>query len=361
MDCYKKTASDSALFFRMASLKKILEQYRYEISADRIAQKPACPRDSARLLAYDRKTKKVAHDTFLNLANYLPPNAVLVFNKTRVVPARFSVTKETGGKATITYVETRAPYMQVMADRKIIVGSRLTLSRALSFIVARQEEKYYFLLPSFPLGRLYAVLERYGTMPIPPYIKHSPLSRAQLKEKYQTIFAQTNGSVAAPTASLHFTRRLLARLKKRGISTAFITLHVGLGTFSPLTQENISNGTLHDEWYSIDASTAALLETARAKNRPIIAVGTTVVRALESASDKNGHIIRPSGTTNLFIRHGYRFRYINGLITNFHIPQSSLLMLVSAFVGRKKILSLYQNAITHDYRFFSFGDGMLIT
>ena len=345
----------------MATLEKLLKTYDYSLPPELIAQEPASPRDSARLLVYDRKTGATIHDTFLNLARYLPQNAVLVFNKTRVVPACFSVTKETGGKATITYVETHAPHIQVMADRKLTVGSRLTLSPTLSFVVARQEEKYYFLLPSFPLAHLFRVLERYGTMPIPPYIKHSPLSRAQLKEKYQTIFAQTKGSVAAPTASLHFTRRLLARLKKRGITTAYITLHVGLGTFSPLTQENISNGTLHDEWYSIDASTAALLETARAKNRPIIAVGTTVVRALESASDKNGHIIRPSGTTNLFIRHGYRFRYINGLITNFHIPQSSLLMLVSAFVGRKKILSLYQNAITHDYRFFSFGDGMLIT
>ena len=345
----------------MTSFAKLLKSYAYSLPPELIAQEPASPRDSAKLLAYDRKTKLVAHDTFLNLAEHLPKNAVLVFNKTRVVPARFSVTKETGGKATITYVETHAPHLQVMADRKLIVGSRLTLSRTLWFTVSRQEEKYYFLMPSFPLTELFSVLERYGTMPIPPYIKHSPLSRAQLKEKYQTVFAQTNGSVAAPTASLHFTRRLLARLKKQGITIAYVTLHVGLGTFAPLTEENIASGTLHHEWYDIDSKTASLLNKAKSEGHPVIAVGTTVVRTLESASDKNGRITHPSGSTNLFIRSGYRFKCINGLITNFHVPRSSLLMLVSAFAGRKKNLALYQEAIGKKYRFFSFGDGMLIT
>ena len=344
----------------MATLEKLLKTYDYSLFPDRIAQEPASPRDSAKLLAYDRKTGSVTHDTFLNLAEHLPKNAVLVFNKTKVVPARFSVIKETGGKATITYVQTHAPHLQVMADRKLTTGSRLTLSRTLWFIVARQEEKYYFLTPSFPLKKLFSVLERYGTMPIPPYIKHSPLSRAQLKEKYQTVFARTNGSVAAPTASLHFTRRLLSRLKEHGMTTAYVTLHVGLGTFAPLTQENISRGTLHHEWYGIDSKTASLLNKAKEKGRPIIAVGTTVVRTLESASDKNGRIARLSGSTNLFIRPGYRFKCINGLITNFHVPRSSLLMLVSAFAGHKKILSLYQKAVAKKYRFFSFGDGMLI-
>ena len=345
----------------MAILEKLLKTYDYSLSPDRIAQEPASPRDSAKLLAYDRKTGSVAHDTFLNLAEHLPKNAVLVFNKTRVVPARFSVTKETGGKAIITYVETCAPHLRVMADRKLIIGSRLMLSRTLWFTVAHQEEKYYFLTPSFPLTELFSVLERYGTMPIPPYIKHSPLSRAQLKEKYQTVFARTNGSVAAPTASLHFTRRLLARLKKQGITIAYVTLHVGLGTFAPLTEENIASGTLHHEWYDIDSKTASLLNKAKSEGHPVIAVGTTVVRTLESASDKNGRITHPSGSTNLFIRSGYRFKCINGLITNFHVPRSSLLMLVSAFAGRKKNLALYQEAIGKKYRFFSFGDGMLIT
>ncbi len=344
----------------MATLNNLLALYDYSLPSDRIAQEPASPRDSARLLVYSRKTGAVAHDTFLNLADHIPKNAILVFNKTKVVPARFSVTKETGGTATITYVETHAPHIQVMADRKLIIGSRLTLSRTLSFIVAGQEEKYFFLTPSFPLARLFRILERYGTMPIPPYIKHSPLSRAQLKEKYQTVFARTNGSIAAPTASLHFTRRLLTHLKKQGMTTAYITLHVGLGTFAPLTQENISKKTLHHEWYDIDPQTAKRINAAKKENRPIIAVGTTVVRALESASDKNGRIVRPSGSTNLFIRPGYRFQCINGLVTNFHVPRSSLLMLVSAFAGRKKILSLYTKAIAKNYRFFSFGDGMLI-
>ncbi|MFA6494998.1 MAG: tRNA preQ1(34) S-adenosylmethionine ribosyltransferase-isomerase QueA [Candidatus Paceibacterota bacterium] len=344
----------------MATLKKLLTRYDYAVSSDRIAQEPASPRDSARLLVYNRKKEAVMHDTFLNLADYLPHNAILVFNKTKVIPARFSVTKETGGKATITYVETHAPHMQVMADRRLPVGSRLILSHTISFTVARQEQKYYFLLPSFPVKNLFEILERHGTMPIPPYIKHSPLTRAQLKKKYQTIFAQKNGSIAAPTASLHFTKRLLTRLKKQGVTIAYTTLHVGLGTFAPLTQENISRGTLHHEWYQIDQKTVALLTQAKKEKRPIIAAGTTVVRTLESASNARGHIVRPLGTTDLFIREGYHFKFTTGLITNFHVPQSSLLMLVSAFVGRKKILSLYQKAADKNYRFFSFGDGMFI-
>ncbi len=344
----------------MATLKKLLKIYDYFLSPDRIAQEPASPRDSARLLVYNRKTNVVTHDTFFNLTKHLPHNAVLVFNKTKVVPARFLVIKETGGRATITYVETHAPHIQVLADRKLTIGSRLALSRTISFVVARQEEKYYFLTPSFPLEKLFSVLERYGTMPIPPYIKHSPLSRAQLKEKYQAVFAQTKGSVAAPTASLHFTRRLLARLKKQRVTAAYVTLHVGLGTFAPLTEENISSGRLHHEWFSIDPRTVRLLAKARKEKRPIVAVGTTVVRTLESASDKNGRMVRPSGSTDLFIRPGYRFKSVDGILTNFHVPQSSLLMLVSAFTGRKKILSLYQKAIAKEYRFFSFGDGMLI-
>lgn len=345
----------------MTTLKNFLALYDYTLPPEYIAQEPVSPRDSAKLLVYNRKTNSITDDIFSNLAEYFPAGAVVVLNKTKVIPARFSIIKETGGKATLTYIETSAPYIRVMADRKLIVGSRLMLSRTLWFGVARQEEKYYFLLPSFPLKKLFSVFDRYGTMPIPPYIKHSPLSRVQLKKKYQTVFARINGSVAAPTASLHFTQRLLTHLKKQGIAISYITLHVGLGTFAPLTQENISNKTLHHEWYNIDRRTAALIHRAKRNGRPIIAVGTTVVRALETASDKNGRIVRPSGSTDLFIRPGYQFKCINGLVTNFHVPRSSLLMLIAAFVGRKKTLSLYRHAIAHAYRFFSFGDGMLIT
>ena len=205
-----------------------------------------------------------------------------------------------------------------------------------------------------------ALFEKYGNAPIPPYIKHTPLSSAELKKQYQTVFAKNSGSIAAPTASLDFTKRLLEKLRKTGISTQFVTLHVGLGTFAPLTEENITQGKLHKERYAIDSKTAAFLNRAKKEGRPIIAVGTTAVRALETASDKKGKLAKLSGETDIFIREGYRFRFTDGIITNFHVPRSSLLMLVSAFVGRERLFELYRKAMKKKFSFFSFGDGMLL-
>ncbi|TRZ52551.1 tRNA preQ1(34) S-adenosylmethionine ribosyltransferase-isomerase QueA, partial [bacterium] len=199
------------------------------------------------------------------------------------------------------------------------------------------------------------IFQKYGETPIPPYIKNTKLSEMQLREKYQTVFAKKTGSVAAPTASLHFTEELLEKLKKQGIQIEFVTLHVNLGTFSPLTEEALKTGKLHKEWYEISEKTAEALIKAKKEGRPIIAAGTTTVRTLEQLEGKAG-----AGETRLFIRPCDKFKFIDGMITNFHVPKSSLLMLVSAFVGREKLFELYDEAMKKDFRFFSFGDGMLL-
>ncbi|MDE2001251.1 MAG: tRNA preQ1(34) S-adenosylmethionine ribosyltransferase-isomerase QueA [Patescibacteria group bacterium] len=344
----------------MMPFEGLLAAYDFRFPESAIAQEPASPRDAARLLIYDRATKKASFDVFSRIGDHLPKGAVLVMNDTKVLPARLWVRKPTGGKAAIIYLDQARGLMKVMADRKLNPGSVLRLTPKLSFRVVRQEEKFYYLRPSFPMSRLFAVLERYGHTPIPPYIKHSPLDEAKLREKYQTVFARVRGSVAAPTASLHFTKRLLRTLKKRGIRIAFVTLHVNIGTFAPLTEDQARSGKLHEEWYVIDRKTIAELEKAKKSGCPVIAVGTTAVRTLESAADASGKLKRLTGTTDLFIREGYRFRFVDGLITNFHVPKSSLLMLVAALTGRAKLLELYRKAIRKGFKLFSFGDGMLV-
>lgn len=345
----------------------MIEKYNYKFPEELIAQKPASPRDSARLLIYNRKSGKIQYDIFANIADYLPKNSVLVFNKTKVLPARLILFKSTGGKVKVIYLETLPAGRQasenlikVMADRKIAVDSDLKLSSKIHFKVVRQDEKFYFLKPSFPLSKLFGILEKYGVTPIPPYIKNSPLGEKELREKYQTVFASDKGSVAAPTASLHFTKRLMKKMKKSGIGIRFITLHVNLGTFAPLTEENLKSGRLHEEYYEISKKDAEFLNRSKKSGRKIVAVGTTAVRALESASDDSGKLKYISGKTDIFIREGYKFKFVDSTVTNFHVPKSSLLMLVSAFIGRKKLFVIYNNAIKRRFKLFSFGDGMLI-
>lgn len=336
--------------------------YDYEFPPELIAQKPASPRDRSRLLVYDRDSQAIFFDTFSNLPRYLPKNAVIIFNETKVIPARLLLRKETGGKVVIVFIENAGKNLiKVMSDRKLNVGMTLKRASGIFFSVEKQEEKFYFLRPSFSAARLGAILNKYGITPIPPYIKKTPLNEAELRRKYQTVFARTPGSIAAPTASLHFTKRLLGKIKRAGADLKFVTLHVNLGTFAPLTETDIEKGMLHAEFYEIDPNTARFLNRAKKKGRPIIAVGTTVVRTLESAAQKAaGKLSRLSGKTDLFIREGYKFKFVDQLITNFHVPQSSLMMLVSALVGRKKLLELYGRAISRRFRLFSFGDGMYL-
>ena len=352
----------------MTYLEKTLKKYDYLVPPNLIAQKPAHPRDSAKLLIYTKpkifshsaECENIAFDTFINISKYLPKNSVLVFNDTKVLPARLILKKQTGGRVRILYTETKNGLMEVMADRKLNIGSKLILTPKIYFSVKNRSEKYYYLKPSFPISRLFSVLDKFGKTPIPPYIKHSPLSESKLRQEYQAIFAKQKGSVAAPTASLHFTKRLLKKLKASGVAVEFITLHVGLGTFAPLTEKNLKTGKLHGEFYSISPATAKRLNRYKKEGRPIIAVGTTSARTLESAANNKSQITNLKSETKLFIQEGYEFKFIDGIVTNFHIPKSSLLMLVSALVGRKKLSDLYKKAISNKFRFFSFGDGMLI-
>ena len=342
------------------TLEQLLKTYDYALPEARIAQEPASPRDSAKLLIYDRATGAATENTFAHIGNYLPQNAVLVFNQTKVLPARLVVTKPTGGTARVLYIGKKDCAIRALSDRKLIVGTDVRIADGLFLTVIKQEEKYYLLKPSFPLDQLEKVLDRYGITPIPPYIKKSPLKEGELRKKYQTIFAKHAGSVAAPTASLHFTDRLLKKLHRQGIDMCFVTLHVNIGTFAPLTQEHLDTGALHTESYEIAKKTAAFLNKAKKQGRPIIGVGTTVVRTLESATQGTDKLKKLSGETDIFIREGYQFAYIDGMVTNFHVPQSSLLMLVAALIGKERLFKLYRLAIGKKFRFFSFGDGMLI-
>ncbi len=337
-----------------------LQPYNYKVPPERIAQQPARPRDSARLLVYDRKSKQTQIDTFRNLGKYLPPKAVLVFNQTKVIPARLTLTKSTGEKVRVLYVATEGKNLRVLADRALVPAETLQLTKRYSCTVVKRVNGQWLLKPSFQIKLLPEILDRFGVAPLPPYIKHSPLTEAERKAQYQTVFAKRSGSVAAPTASLHFTKSLVAKLKRQGFGIAFVTLHVNLGTFAPLTAAQLTAKQLHSERYEVDSKTAKLLAAAKQAYRPIVAVGTTVVRTLESATDTRGKLRAKTGVTRLFIQPGYNFRFVDNIITNFHVPKSSLLMLVAGFVGRPTIVKLYQTAIRKKMRFFSFGDGMLV-
>jgi len=343
----------------MHSFDDILRQFDYTLPDELIAHTPADPRDSSQLLIHHRKSGETKWDIFHNVGDYLPQNALLVLNETKVIPARLVLTRVTGGKVAVLCLGLEGELVRVLANRKLKLGEALTIGDDALFSVEGQDEKYWLLRPMFPLAQFHRILDTHGDMPLPPYI-HSPLSREELKRQYQTVFAKEEGSVAAPTASLHFTPELLLRLQEQGIGFARVTLHVHLGTFAPLTEEHWNSGTLHAERYHIDAESVVQLEQAKAEGRTIIPVGTTALRTLESAFDAQGKCIAPKGETALFIREGYPFKMADGLITNFHVPKSSLLMLVCAFAGREAVLDLYRQAIERRLRFFSFGDGMLL-
>ena len=343
----------------MNNLEKTLKLYDYKVPKSLIAQKPRLPRDKARLLIYDRKTKQTWFDRFCNLAKYLPKNAILVFNQTKVLPARLELIKPTGGKIKILYIKKTRGLIWALCEKNLFVGEKYNLNKKIYFKLISKENNHYIFKPSFSINKLESILIKYGLAPLPPYLKHSPLTESQRKAQYQTIFAKIPGSIAAPTASLHFTKKLFKRLKERGIKITFVTLHVNLGTFAPLTEKNLQTHQLHSEFFEIDKKTAQALNQARQKHQPIIAVGTTVIRTLESSAIGN-KLTKLIGDTRLFIQPGYKFKFVDRLITNFHVPRSSLTILVSTLTGRKELLKLYQRAIAKKLRFFSFGDGMLI-
>ncbi len=343
----------------MATFESILAAYDYRFPEALIAKEPVSPRDSARLLVYDRKNDQVVFSSFASIGDFLPKDCVVVFNKTKVIPAKMTLKKYTGGLISALYLETVGGAIRVLASGSLKQGDILRWTKDLSFEVKHRHGTQAILTPSFPIEELLSNLLLHGETPLPPYMKDSPLQETRRRSEYQTVFALDQGSVAAPTAGLHFTEELIKKIIQSGRSVEYITLHVGLGTFAPLTKDQVEKGVLHEEFYSIDAETAERLSEAKKIGRPIVAVGTTTIRTLESASYK-GEITRPKGQTKLFITETYKPHFVDALITNFHVPKSSLLMLVSAFTGRKKLLELYEKAIGEKMRLFSFGDGMLI-
>ncbi len=343
----------------MNKTEKLLKQYDYSFPTELIAQSPAHPRDSARLLVYDRNTKQISHDTYKNLASHLPKHAALVLNNTKVLPARLVVSKPSGGKIKLLYVGHDEKVIHCLANNKLTNGQVLNIDTKKSFTVMKKGGKFYELKPNFATKNMFKILETFGQTPLPPYIKHSPLKGKRLLSEYNTVFAKQLGSVAAPTASLHFTKTLLKKIEQSGVAIKYVTLHVNLGTFATLTPEQIKQKKLHSEYYEIDKATAKFLNDAKKSGRPIVAVGTTVVRTLESAAAAN-KLVKLNGQTRLFLTEKSKLKFVNQLITNFHVPKSSLLMLVSAFVNRRTLLALYKLAISKKYRLFSFGDGMII-
>lgn len=340
----------------------LTEQYQYTLPPKLLATQPASPRDSAKLLIYRTATNELEFDTFRHLGDYLPPHALLVLNNTKVLPARLPLRKATGGVVNalllLNELGTKDRMVRAMVDKKVSVGEQLHIG-TYSFDVVDQDAHVFTLRPCFPISKLREIAMHYGHTPIPPYLKTTPLLEHELRTKYQSMFAQKPASVAAPTASLHFTPRLVADLQRRGISRASITLHVGSGTFAPLTNENLRSGKLFREYWELTPRDAERIQAAKKNGQPVIAVGTTATRALESSELRPGH-----GSTQLFIRPGYKFQTVDGLITNFHLPGSSLMYLVDAFLRHKKsqrsVADLYTVAMKRNFRFYSFGDGMLI-
>ncbi|MEK7600701.1 MAG: tRNA preQ1(34) S-adenosylmethionine ribosyltransferase-isomerase QueA [Patescibacteria group bacterium] len=335
----------------------ILTSYDYALPEELVAQWPASPRDTARLLVYRKTTGDITDTTFSRLGDFLPPHALIVLNDTKVLPARVAFTKSTGGTVALLYISHTDTTSLWWSPKPLKAGDTLSCGSHAITVIERTADGYTCSLPA-PAEELFSFLETYGTTPLPPYIKHSPLSESEARAEYQTVFAQEQGSVAAPTASLHFTPELLERIKKE-YEVVSVTLHVNRGTFAPVTDTQLAQHTLHSEWYRITQSAADAIRSARDAHRPIIAVGTTAIRVLETIA----HYERweaHTGTTTLFMRPPQSPQLITGCITNFHVPRSSLLMLIASIIGRNELMRIYAHAITERYRFYSFGDAMLI-
>ena len=337
-----------------------ISDFDYFLPEEQIAQVPADPRDSSRMMVLSPKTQSIEHRHFYQLDEYLTDGDVLIFNDTRVIPARLiGVRQPTGGKAEVfllRQLERDRWEVLVKPGKKMRVGSVITFGHELSCEVLAYTDFGGRIVKFSYEGIFEEILERLGTMPLPPYI-HETL---QDPERYQTIYSREKGSAAAPTAGLHFTESLMDRLRKKGVRLGFVTLHVGLGTFRPVQVDEIEDHVMHSEFYSIPTETAELIRIAKQEGRRVVAVGTTSIRTLESAAVDHGMIEEKRGQTNIFIYPGYQFKIVDAVITNFHLPKSTLIMLVSAFAGREFTLQAYRTAVEENYRFFSFGDAMLI-
>jgi S-adenosylmethionine:tRNA ribosyltransferase-isomerase len=333
-----------------------LSDFDFELPPELIAQTPLTARSASRLLHVDGDTPVDRH--FADIVQLLQPGDLLVFNNTRVLKARFFGVKESGGKieALIERVlDNRTVHAQVRASKSPGVGVKIRLADAFDVTVGERFGEFYTL--HFP-SDVFELLEQYGKLPLPPYIEHDADDFDE--QRYQTVYAKEPGAVAAPTAGLHFDEDLLAQLSAKGVNFAYVTLHVGAGTFQPVRVENLSEHNMHSEWYTMPAETVEAVARTKAAGGKVVAVGTTSMRALESAS-QTGALVAGSADTRLFITPGYTFKTVDRLVTNFHLPKSTLLMLVSAFAGYDTIRRAYAHAIAQHYRFFSYGDAMLLT
>ena len=335
--------------------------YAFDLPQELIAQDPLTDRSASRLLVLDRRTGKTEHRGFRDILQYLRPGDCLVLNDTRVIPARLLGGKEdTKAAVEILLLKRREKDVWealVRPGKKLRPGARVTFGdgRLRAEILDVVEEGNRLVQFSYE-GIWEEVLDSLGEMPLPPYITH----KLQDKNRYQTVYARYEGSAAAPTAGLHFTQELLAQVEEMGVELAYVTLHVGLGTFRPVKVDNVKEHHMHSEFYRITKEAAERINRAKENGHRVICVGTTSCRTVESAADENGRLSACSGNTDIFIYPGYRFKVLDGLITNFHLPESTLVMLVSALAGREQVLSAYREAIRERYRFFSFGDAMLI-
>lgn len=335
--------------------------YYYDLPEELIAQDPLSDRSSSRLMVLNRETGEIEHHHFYEIVNYLHEGDMLVLNNTKVIPARLYGTKvDTGAVIEVLLLkrlEDSSFECLVKPGKKARPGCKLSFGDGLLMgeIVDVVEEGNRIIKFTFD-GIFEEILDQLGEMPLPPYI-HNKLED---KTRYQTVYAKFDGSAAAPTAGLHFTNELLDELKNKGVDIRFVTLHVGLGTFRPVKEDNLINHHMHTEFCQIDKETADAINEAKAAGRRVICVGTTSVRTVESMADRKGHVECGSKDTDIFIYPGYDFKIPDGLITNFHLPESTLIMLVAALVGRENILNAYKKAVEEKYRFFSFGDAMLI-
>lgn len=337
-----------------------LTDFDYELPEELIAQTPVEPRNSSRLMVLDPVDESIEHRHFYDLKEYLEPGDTLIFNDTRVMPARLLGWREgTGGKVEVFLlrrIDGDTWETLVKPGRKAREGQVVRFSDELTCTVQETTDFGGRIVKFSYEGIFEEILDRLGETPLPPYI-HEKLTD---RERYQTVYSREQGSAAAPTAGLHFTKEQMAGLKEMGINLGFVTLHVGLGTFRPVSVENVEEHVMHKEYYSISQETADLIKATKAAGKRVIAVGTTSIRTLESAATGVGEIAGRTDWTNIFIYPGYEFKIVDGIITNFHLPKSTLIMLISAFAGREFVLKAYEQAVKDRYRFFSFGDAMMI-
>ncbi len=334
--------------------------YFYDLPPELIAQTPVYPRDSSRLLCYNKTNKSVEHKVFNQLDCLLNKGDVLVINNTKVIPARIFGYDIKGREYEILLLK-RLNYTDweiiLKPARKAKIGSQIIINEELNLTIKEIKPENGIRVVSFGFEGVFEdILDRVGNMPLPPYITE----KLKDKTRYQTVYAKEDGSAAAPTAGLHFTPELLNRLKEKGVEIVEVLLHVGLGTFRPVKTDNILEHAMHEEYYKISPDSANAINKAIKENRRIIAVGTTSVRTLESAATDDGFVQSGENNTKIFIYPGYKFKIVKGLITNFHLPESTLIMLVSAFIGRDETLNIYNLAVKEKYRFFSFGDSMIL-